>query len=197
MEMNRRKRPEELLAQYRHRQVVVVDEQDNELGVAGLVEAHQDPGIKHRAFSLWLYRQGEKGVEVLLQKRAEEKPVFPHYWANTCCYNMAPGEKYLERAKSRVREELGVELGETKLEKLYQFSYYAPDKNGWCENELDQIMVGEWDGEVVPNPDEVEDYRWIEWDELKRDMVNNPHEYAPWFQEIMEDGRVERYLVGE
>lgn len=195
--MNKRKNPEELLEQYRDRKVVLVDESDNQIGIAGLVEAHREPGMKHRAFSLWLYREDENGVEVLLQKRAGEKPVFPHYWANTCCYNLAPGEEYLARAVSRVREEMGVVVDESVLRKLYQFLYYAPDVEGWCENELDTVIVGEWSGEVMPNPEEVEDYKWIGWDELRRDVGDNPKIYAPWFQTIMEDGRLERELLGE
>ncbi len=192
--MNVRKLPEELLEQYRDRKVVLVDESDNEIGVAGLVEVHRTPGKKHRAFSLWLYRRGEKGVEVLLQKRAKEKPVFPHYWANTCCYNMAPGEEYLPRAVTRVSEEMGVEVEESALSKLYQFSYYAPDIEGWCENELDQVIVGEWDGEIAPNSEEVSEYRWMGWGELREDVKRNPEIYAPWFGLIMEDGRLEKWL---
>jgi len=188
------------LDKYKNRKVVLVDEQDNELGVGSLVEAHQGRGQKHRAFSLVLYRPtssatslGVNNVEILLQKRAQAKPVFPGLWANTCCYNMAPGEEYLERAVSRVKEEMGVAVDESVLDKLYQFSYYAPDLEGWCENELDQVIMGEWSGKVMPNPEEAEDYRWIGWKELKKDVTNNPDKYAPWFQTIMSDGRVLRH----
>ncbi|RKY70958.1 MAG: hypothetical protein DRP97_02855, partial [Candidatus Latescibacterota bacterium] len=62
------------------------------------------------------------------------------------------------------------------------------------ENELDQVITGEWSGEVKPNPEEAEDYKWIEWRELKRDVKENPKIYAPWFQEIMDDGRIEKWL---
>jgi isopentenyl-diphosphate Delta-isomerase len=192
------------LDKYKNRKVVLVDEQDNELGVGSLVEAHQGRGQKHRAFSLVLYRPtssatslGVNNVEILLQKRAQAKPVFPGLWANTCCYNLAPGEEYLSRAVSRVREEMGVEVDASVLQKLYQFSYYAPDPSTssgqdlWCENELDQVIMGEWSGEVTPNPEEAEDYRWMGWNELKEDIKNNPEIYAPWWKMIVDDGKVE------
>jgi isopentenyl-diphosphate delta-isomerase len=99
---------------------VLVDKNDNELGIGGLVEAHRDKGLKHRAFSLQLYRKVDNKFELLLQQRAESKPVFPYFWANTCCYNMAPGEKYLERAVSRVKEEVGLEVGVETLRELYR-----------------------------------------------------------------------------
>lgn len=200
------------LMKYKNRKVVLVDEQDNELGVASLVEAHRGLGQKHRAFSLILHRRKNGKLEVLLQRRAEAKPVFAHKWANTCCYNMAPGEEYLARATSRVKEELGIDLpagrqglGDAVLKKLYQFSYYAPDpeKPGWCENELDQIIVGEMGDnsaspvQIKPNPEEVEDYRWVEWEQLKSELEEKPEEFGPWWKEIVSDGRLEQYLFSE
>ena len=190
--MNLRKTVEEIDQKYHNRQVVVVDENDEEIKVAGLVEAHRDPGLQHRAFSLQLYRRVGGKAELLLQQRAVEKPVFPFYWANTCCYNMAPGEKYLSRAVSRVYEEMGVAVEEKILRELYKFTYYAPDIEGWCENELDTIIVGEWDGDLKLNPDEAMDAKWIEWGELNTDIAENPDKYAPWFKMIVSDPRFRR-----
>jgi isopentenyl-diphosphate delta-isomerase len=187
--MNLRKTVEELDQKYHERKVVLVDENDNELGVGGLIEAHRDPGLQHRAFSLQLYRIVNDKKELLLQQRAIGKPVFPFYWANTCCFNMAPGEKYLSRAVSRVKEEMGLIVGEEKLRELYKFVYYAPDIEGWCENELDNVIVGEWSGELKLNPEEAMDSKWIEWGELNKDIENEPSKYAPWFKTIVSDPR--------
>lgn len=187
--MNLRKTVEELDKKYHNRQVVVVDENDKEIKIAGLVEAHRDPRLQHRALSLQLYRRVGGRVELLLQQRAVEKPVFPFYWANTCCYNMAPGEQYLSRAVSRVYEEMGVLVEEKKLRELYKFAYYAPDIEGWCENELDNVIVGEWSGELKLNPEEAMDAKWVEWEELNNDVGQNPDKYAPWFKLIVGDGR--------
>jgi isopentenyl-diphosphate delta-isomerase len=137
--------------------------------------------------------------ELLLQQRAVEKPVFPYYWANTCCYNMAPGEDYLPCAASRVYEEMGVVVEEKILSELYKFTYYAPDIEGWCENELDKVIVGEWNppspeasdgrGGIKLNPDEAMDVKWIEWGELNTDIAKNSDKYAPWFKMIVSDSR--------
>lgn len=173
------------------RQVVLVDEQDRELGEAGIEVAHQGKGLKHRALSVMLYRKREGKVEWLLQKRAGTKPVFAHFWGNTCCTNLRPGDVYLPRAVSRLEEEMGIKVEEKDLRILYRFSYRADDPNrpGWCENELDTVVVGEWDGELKPNPEEVEDYKWIEWGELKQEVKNNREAYAPWLKMIVDDVR--------
>ncbi len=187
--MNARKTVEEIDQKYHLRKVVLVDENDREIGIAGLVEAHRDLGLKHRAFSLQLYRTNGDRKELLLQQRAVEKPVFPFYWANTCCYNLAPGEDYLSSAVRRVREEMGIVVSEEQLRELYKFSYYAPDIERWCENELDNVIVGEWDGELALNPDEAMDAKWVEWGELNNDIEREPDKYAPWFKTIVADPR--------
>lgn len=187
--MNLRKTVDEVDKKYHDRKVVLVDDNDNELGTGRLVEAHRGQGLKHRAFSLQLYRKIDGQVELLLQQRAEAKPAFPYFWANTCCYNMAPGESYLPRAVSRVSEEMGVIVDQSLLNIVYKFSYYAADVEGWCENELDTVIVGEWDGKVVINSEEAMDYKWIEWSELIKDIDQQGDIYSPWFKTMMDDVR--------
>lgn len=187
--MQRRKLVEEVDKKYHDRKVVLIDENDKELGIAGLIDAHREEGQKHRAFSLQLYRKVDDKFELLLQQRTSSKPVFPEFWANTCCYNMAPGEKYLARAVSRVKEEIGAEVVVETIRELYKFSYYALDMEGWCENELDNVILGEWSGEFKINPEEAMDAKWIEWGELNSDIQNNPEIYAPWFKMIVADPR--------
>ena len=176
------------------RQVVLVDEADNELGTADIVEAHRGKGLKHRALSVILSRRVDGMTEILLQQRAEVKPVFKLLWSNTCCTNLQPGDEYLPRAVSRLREEMGIELKQENLREVYKFSYFVEDENGWCENELDTVIVGEWMGEVKPNAEEAVDYKWMEWGELRRDIERNGEIYAPWYKMILADERFVRTL---
>lgn len=174
-----------------NRQVVLVDEQDRELGKADIYEAHKGKGLKHRALSVILCRKVNGKLELLHQQRAETKPVFKLLWSNTCCTNLRPGDEYLSRAVSRLDEEMGINIEQEKLRILYQFSYEVADEVnlGWCENELDTVLVGEWNGEVKVNPDEATDYKWIEWGELQKDIKVNPDIYSPWHKMIINDPR--------
>ena len=173
------------------RQVVLVNEKDEELGTADIFDAHKGKGLKHRALSVILYRVKNGCLELLLQKRSGKKPIFKHLWSNTCCTNLRPGDEYLKRAVSRLKEEMGISLDEKDLKIIYRFSYEAPDLNrkGWCENELDTVIVGRWDGEVVINKEEAEDYRWMVLVELKKNIEDDPEIYAPWYKMILKDER--------
>lgn len=174
-----------------NRQVVLVDEQDKELGLADIYEAHKGGGLKHRALSVILYRRVNGKLELLHQKRADSKPVFKNLWSNTCCTNLRPGDEYLPRAVSRLDEEMGIKIHQKDLRIIFRFSYEALDlfQPGWCENEVDTVMVGEWDGELKLNPEEASDYKWIEWGELKKDIEKNPDIYSPWHKMIINDSR--------
>lgn len=182
------------LEKYKDRRVVLVDENNDLQGETSLIEAHREPGLLHRAFSLLLFRRRNGQIETLLQLRSSKKPIFPLYWSNSCCYNMAPGESYEKRIVERVKEEMGIDLADTRVSKIYDFVYYAPDKDGWCEREHDSVYCGFWDGEVSPNPDEAEDYRWIRWDELEHDIEAERGKYAPWTRMIVGSREVVQWL---
>lgn len=187
-----------------NREVVLVDEQDRELRSADIYQAHQGKGLKHRALSVILYRPTlsstslgvNKSVETLIQKRAETKPVFRGLWSNTCCTNMRPGDEYIDRAVSRLEEEMGIKINANDLRIIYRFSYEVADPNrvGWCENELDTVIVGEWDGEVKLNPEEASDAKWVEWKELRRDIQENPDTYSPWLKIMTRDSRLVDFI---
>jgi len=44
------------------------------------------------------------------------------------------------------------------------------------------VLVGEFDGTPRLNSDEVEDWRWIEPEALRRDFDSNPEQYTYWFK---------------
>ncbi len=174
-----------------NRRVVLVDEQDREVGLADIYTAHQGKGLKHRALSVILYRKVNGKTELLHQKRADAKPVFKGLWSNTCCTNLRPGDEYLSRAVSRLDEEMGIKIKQEDLRILYRFSYEAQDirRSGWLENEVDTVIVGEWNGEIFINPEEASDYKWIEWEALQKDIEKFSNIYSPWHKMIINDPR--------
>ena len=156
-------------------EIILVDESDREIGFAEKLEAHRNGGRLHRAFSIVLF--GPDG-RTLLQQRAASKYHFGGLWTNACCGHPRRGEGLVEAARRRLREELGVD---TELRSVFSFRYTAADDgSGFTERELDHVLVGEFDGEARPNPDEVGAVRWVDCDELARDVAAHPERYTPW-----------------
>jgi isopentenyl-diphosphate delta-isomerase len=158
--------------------IITVDELDNEVGSIEKLEAHK-LGVLHRAFSILVYNQ--KG-QVLLQKRNIEKYHSPGLWSNTCCSHQRVGETLEEAVTRRLEEELGFTCD---LKEMFHFIYKVEFDNNLMEHELDHVFFGHYDGEITPNKEEVDEIRWMDMDELRRDMEKNPDIYTYWFKILM------------
>jgi isopentenyl-diphosphate delta-isomerase len=155
-------------------QVILVNEQDEEVGVMEKMAAHEQ-ALLHRAFSVFIFNK--KG-EMLLQQRAFEKYHSPGLWTNACCSHPFPGESTEAAATRRLMEELGFT---TSLKKAFHFTYKAPFDNGLTEYEFDHVYVGQYNGEFTLNPEEVSACRFVELPSLEMDIKKNPASYTAWF----------------
>ena len=156
-------------------QVILVDECDRELGVSEKLQAHR-AGALHRAFSIFIFDADKR---LLLQKRAQTKYHSAGLWSNTACGHPRPGERTEAAAHRRLREEMRFDCA---LHPAFQFLYRAELTGGLVEHEYDHVFVGEFNGEPVPDRAEVEDWRWVRMDELKRDLQQRPKAYSYWLR---------------
>lgn len=160
--------------------VILVDRNDVPTGTADKLEAHQN-ALLHRAVSVFLVNS--KG-EWLLQRRALDKYHSKGLWTNTCCTHPMPGESARHAAARRLTEEMGMTC---RLRFLFSFIYKGELDNELTEHELDHVFLGFSDDLPVINREEVEDWKYTVFEELKKDVVANPSEYTYWFREIFEE----------
>jgi isopentenyl-diphosphate delta-isomerase type 1 len=162
--------------------VILVDENDKEIGTAEKMQAHKE-SLRHRAFSVFVFRDGENR-ELLLQQRANEKYHSPALWTNTCCSHPRPGEDILAAGRRRLQEEMGFSVA---LESLGWFHYTAHFNNGLTENEIDYVLVGTLHNETIaPDKNEVQAYRWITIPDLKKEIAADPDCFTPWLALALE-----------
>jgi isopentenyl-diphosphate delta-isomerase len=159
--------------------VILVDENDREIGSAEKLEAHRR-AMLHRAFSIFVFNSQRK---LLLQKRANRKYHSGGLWSNTCCSHPRPGFSLLEEAQRKLAQEMGFEC---ELHELFHFVYQVKLENGYWEHECDHVFVGNFDGNPTPNLQEVEDWKWMEEKELKEDLKKNPDHYTYWLRFCMD-----------
>ena len=165
-------------------QVILVNEQDSEIGHAEKLTAHQQ-GLLHRAFSVFIFRSRlGKEAELLLQQRAHTKYHSSGLWTNTCCSHPYPGESLLQAAERRLKEEFNLVI--PALHHIGQFHYIAHFNNGLTENEFDHVFVGWYHNEpFTPNDKEIQAYRWISLTELKAALVQTPEQFTPWLKKAL------------
>lgn len=159
-------------------QVILVNSNDKEIGKEEKMKAHRK-GLLHRAFSVFVFNK--KG-ELLLQRRALTKYHTPGLWANTCCSHQRLGEQTIDAGHRRLQEEMGFDCD---LKEVYSFIYKVEFEPNLWEHEYDHVLIGGYEGEINPNPDEVEEFKWISVNDLEIDVKENSDKYTPWFKIIL------------
>lgn len=155
--------------------VILVDQDDNPIGLMNKMEAHEK-ALLHRAFSIFIFNT--KG-ELLIQQRALTKYHSAGEWANTCCSHQRDGETSLEAGHRRLMEEMGFD---TELNEVFNFTYKQAFGNGLTEHEFDHVLFGKYDAEPIANPEEVASWKYVRMDDLVKDIDKNPDDYTIWLQ---------------
>lgn len=156
--------------------LILVDENDNEIGTISKADAHDADGTLHRAFSLFIFN--DKG-ELLLQRRSAEKRLWGGYWSNSCCSHPRAGEEMDEAVHRRLEQELGIRA---ELEYVYKFTYHADFEGMGAEHELCWVYVGSSSDVVHANGAEIDEWKWISRDVVEAEIASNPNQFTPWFK---------------
>lgn len=154
-------------------ELILVDLSDNETGSLDKVSAHKF-GKLHRAFSVFIYNDGK----LLIQRRNRNKYHSGGLWANACCSHPRVGESLGDATVRRLKEELGISC---EIKELFSFVYYSKYAPDLAEYEYDHVFLGTYSGEISCDPDEIEEVRWITLDDLEREMLEQPDNFASWF----------------
>ena len=161
----------------RNEEIILVDANDEQIGFETKLKAHENGGKLHRAFSIFIFNDAG---ETLLQRRSKKKYHFGGLWTNACCSHPKRGEKLQDAARVRLYQEFGFYA---ELKEIFSFIYRSSDaKSGLTEHEFDHVFYGEFSGDPQPNPDEIDDWKWVDLAELLTDLEGNPHDYTPWFK---------------
>jgi|TARA_B110000495_G_C22881034_1_gene513822 isopentenyl-diphosphate delta-isomerase len=160
--------------------VILVDENDTPLGTMEKMEAHEK-GVLHRAFSVFIFNtEGE----MLLQQRAFSKYHSGGLWTNTCCSHPKEAESTMEAAHRRLKEEMGFDC---EIKEVFDFIYKKKLDKGLTEHELDHVFIGEYEGEIKFNPEEVNAYTYKAVQEVLIEVVQFPEKYTEWFKICLDE----------
>lgn len=158
--------------------VMLVDEQDNEIGVMEKLQAHQE-ALLHRAISVFVFN-GKN--QLLLQQRAAEKYHSPLLWTNTCCSHPRPQESLIDTSNRRLKEEMNVAC---ELSHQFSFIYKAALEGGLTEHEYDHVFFGETNDLPEPDPSEVAAWKYMDLEDIRADISAQPEQYTAWFKLIL------------
>ncbi len=157
--------------------IVLVDNAGNHIGQAEKLSSHHDNTPLHLAFSCYVFN--DKG-ELLVTQRAHTKKVWPDVWTNSVCGHPAPKEDMLDAIKRRLDYELGMSATNFQVV-LPDYRYITPPYNGIIENEICPVYIARAISKPNPNPEEVDDYSWVNWKNFVESCKNDQNDKYSWW----------------
>jgi len=175
--------------------IVLVTENDEPLGEAPKLASHHSKTPLHRAFSCYIFDQTGK---FLITRRALSKKVWPGVWTNSVCGHPGPGESYQDAIERRSEQELGMQV-KNIIKILEKYMYKTPEFNGIIENEFCPVFFAILESQPNRNPEEVEEYKWLKWDEYQKELVKNADKYSYWskdqMKQLINSSDAEKYIA--
>jgi isopentenyl-diphosphate Delta-isomerase len=157
-------------------QLILVDGDDREVGFLAKADAHAGRGTLHRAFSLFVFNPAG---ELLVQRRAPGKRLWPGHWSNTCCSHPRRGENMDSAIRRRLLEEFGLRAG---LEFLFKFHYQMQYDAEGAEHELCSVYAGRSAERPRENVNEIAAWRYVAPQALQAEIACAPETFTPWFK---------------
>ena len=125
-------------------------------------------GIRHRTAHIWIIREREGRIQVLLQKRSIEKDSFPGRFDTSSAGHVQAGDEPLESALRELYEELGIKAQARDLEFAGTFPiWYKKEFYGklFWDNEIAFVYAYRKTVEIESlklQKEEVEEVQWFD-----------------------------------
>jgi len=145
----------------------IVDENGKGTGKSAPKSVIHQKGYYHHTAHLWIFT--EKG-EVLLQQRAASKAIHPLLWDVSVAGHIDAGESAVQGAVREAREEIGITLRESQLQKIGVFECFQSYPNGIIDNEFHNTFIAKTDLEIqdfTPQNEEVEALKFVSLADFK------------------------------
>lgn len=146
----------------------IVDEKGNPTGQQVERKTAHAKGIRHRTSHVWLVREKNKKIEILLQKRSEKKS-FPGCYDISSAGHIPAGCGFEESAIRELQEELGVTASEKELHYCGQRSIHHEEVffgEPFVDNQISNVYYI-WrdmdEGEIEIQEEELEEVRWMDF----------------------------------
>lgn len=113
--------------------------------------------------------------ELLLQQRSAKIAASALKWDQSAGGHVDAGETYLQAAHRELKEEMGVSL--SRLKRITKFYTEDPYKST-IRKRFNVLYVAQYDDTVTIDPDEVANYTWVSFHELRDWIQQKPEEFT-------------------
>ena len=168
----------------------IVDENGVPTGkIAERTAAHKQ-GLRHRTSHVWILRERAGKVEVLLQKRSQNKDSFPGCYDISSAGHIPAGVDFIPSALRELKEELGCSVSENEL--IYcgqrRFSYdgvfHGKEFHDRQVSNVYALWLDRRPEDFVLQKEELEEVRWFEFESCLRLVEKNEIPHCIYLEEL-------------
>ena len=145
--------------------------------------AHRE-GVLHRTAHVWLIREKDGRIQILLQKRSRNKDSFPGLYDTSSAGHVPAGSAVLPSALRELEEELGLRAAAEDLEYAGRFRIqYEKRFHGapFRDNEVAWVYVCRRPVAIEAlrlQEDEVEEVRWFDLEEVAAEIQTSRERFC-------------------
>ena len=157
----------------------IVDEKGNPTGkTVERTQAHRE-GCRHRTSHVWIVRRKNGRIQILLQKRCEQKDSFPGCYDISSAGHIPAGVDYVPSAIRELKEELGLDVSPSELidcglQDLSENATFHGAK--FVDNQVSRVFLLWKDVEAAElqiQKEELESVMWLDFEECMEDVRTN------------------------
>jgi isopentenyldiphosphate isomerase len=146
----------------------ILDRFGNHTGESETKSRIKKGGIWHHTVHIWMLNEKN---QILLQKRADDKPLYPGLWDISVGGHIHAGESKEKAAIREIAEEIQLDITEDRLEYQYTIRNCKMDENGIEIRAFNHIFITQLNSitdSISADLEEVQDLKWVDADELKK-----------------------------
>ena len=145
-------------------------------------------GLLHAASHVWVWRRLNTGAEVLVQKRSANNTKWPNKYDISAAGHIDLGESPVEAAIRETKEEIGLEVTESKLKEIFTLKFHKEANNGIIENEFQWVYlleIGE-DKDFIIQDSVLDSILWMSLDDLRNEALSKETNFVPHGKEYFD-----------
>lgn len=136
-------------------------------------------GLLHRTSHVWIVRYNENKLQMLLQKRSEDKDSYPGCYDISSAGHIPAGVDFVDSALRELKEELGCDAKPEELiycgQRRFHFEAVFHGKL-FCDNQVSNVYALwlDWESkQFTLQKEEVSEVKWFDFEECVRAVEND------------------------
>ena len=157
----------------------VVDENGKPTGeIVERKEAHAK-GIAHRTSHVWIMRKKDDRLQILLQKRCEDKDSYPGCYDISSAGHIHHGDDYAISAIRELKEELGVEISPDELidcgliRTRFDEVFHGKEFHDKQVAQVYLLWLDREEEDFIVQKEEIDCVTWMDFEECKQAVREN------------------------